>query len=244
MRVKLADANTPRDYEFADRLQRHKAEIERRLAQLGATVESIEDATEYAFEAHFAYDGDLKALADRVEDVRGAEVLSLGHSLQIVKDLGRRRVGRRPLQAGRARGHARDRARPHGDGVRRRHLGRAPVLGVSVLRHRRRAQRAADELPPVEAPARARRAPVPVRVRLRDHRGLPRREDGRGRRPRRRDAPVARGARRRLHLHLRDRGRAGHGQGRAGRQAARALRGRRPGRARLGGDRDPRGRRP
>src|ERR687896_172135 len=54
----------------------------------GATVHSIDDSTEYAFEAHFAYDGDLKALADRVEDVRGAEVLSLGHSLQIVKDLG------------------------------------------------------------------------------------------------------------------------------------------------------------
>src|ERR671913_754405 len=88
MRVKLADANTPRDYEFDGRMQRHKAEIERRLKQLGATVESITDATEYAFEAHFAYDGDLKALADRVEDVRGAEVLSLGHSLQIVKDLG------------------------------------------------------------------------------------------------------------------------------------------------------------
>ncbi len=88
MRVKLADANTPRDYEFAERLARNKAEIERRMAQLGATVHSIDDSTEYAFEAHFAYDGDLEALADRVEDVRGAEVLSLGHSLEIVKDLG------------------------------------------------------------------------------------------------------------------------------------------------------------
>src|SRR5918992_4644392 len=88
MRVKLADANTPRDYGFGERLARNKAEIERRLAQLGATVQSIEDSTEYAFEATFSYDGDLKALADRVEDVPGAEVLSLGHSLQIVKDLG------------------------------------------------------------------------------------------------------------------------------------------------------------
>jgi glutamine phosphoribosylpyrophosphate amidotransferase len=34
------------------------------------------------------YDGDLKELADYVEDVPGAEVLSLGHSLEIVKDLG------------------------------------------------------------------------------------------------------------------------------------------------------------
>ena len=88
MRVKLADANTPRDYEFQGRLRSNKAEIERRLGQLGATMYSTTDATDYAFEAHFAYDGDLKALADRVEDVRGAEVLSLGHSLQIIKDLG------------------------------------------------------------------------------------------------------------------------------------------------------------
>jgi glutamate synthase domain-containing protein 1 len=88
MRVKLADANTPRDYQFHDRLQRNKDEIERRMGQLGATLYTTKDATDYAFEAHFAYDGDLKALADRVEDVRGAEVLSLGHSLQIIKDLG------------------------------------------------------------------------------------------------------------------------------------------------------------
>ena len=33
-------------------------------------------------------DGDLKRLADYVEDVRGAEVLSLGRSLEIIKDLG------------------------------------------------------------------------------------------------------------------------------------------------------------
>jgi glutamate synthase domain-containing protein 1 len=88
MRVKLADANTERDYDFVQRLRDNKEEIEQRLAQLGAIVHSTTDATEYAFEAHFAYDGDLKALADRVEDVRGAEVLSLGHSLQIIKDLG------------------------------------------------------------------------------------------------------------------------------------------------------------
>ena len=36
----------------------------------------------------FDYDGDLKRLADYVEDIPGAEVLSLGRSLEIVKDLG------------------------------------------------------------------------------------------------------------------------------------------------------------
>src|SRR5918992_736600 len=69
MRVKLADANTRRDFDFAARMRANRAEIERRLRQLGATVHSIEEAREYALEAHFAYDADLKALADRIEDV-------------------------------------------------------------------------------------------------------------------------------------------------------------------------------
>jgi methylamine---glutamate N-methyltransferase subunit A len=88
MRVKLADANTPRDFEFHDRLVRHRAEVERRLVAVGARDAEFEDSTEYAFNVTFGYDGDLKLLAYRVENVPGAEVLSIGHSLQIVKDLG------------------------------------------------------------------------------------------------------------------------------------------------------------
>ncbi len=88
MRYKLADANTPRDFEYEDRLRRHRAEVERRLYSLGAQVKAIEEETEYAFRATLAYDGDLKRLADLVEDVPDVEVLSLGKSLEIVKDLG------------------------------------------------------------------------------------------------------------------------------------------------------------
>ena len=36
----------------------------------------------------FAFDGDLSGLADDVEDVRHIEILSLGHALEIIKDLG------------------------------------------------------------------------------------------------------------------------------------------------------------
>jgi methylamine---glutamate N-methyltransferase subunit A len=88
MHVKLADANTPRDFEFHDRLHRHRAEVERRLTAAGVRNPDYREATEYAFTVTFDYDGELKALADRVEDVNGAEVLSLGHTLEIVKDLG------------------------------------------------------------------------------------------------------------------------------------------------------------
>ena len=88
MRYKLADANTPRDFEYQDRLRRHRAEVERRLHSLNAQVRSIEEETEYAFRVSLDYSGDLKTLADYVEDVPDCEVLSLGHSLEIVKDLG------------------------------------------------------------------------------------------------------------------------------------------------------------
>ena len=88
MRYKLADANTPRDFEFADRLRRHRVEVESRLASLGARIHEVEEETPYAFRVSFAYDGDLKLLADFVEDIPEAEVLSLGRTLEIIKDLG------------------------------------------------------------------------------------------------------------------------------------------------------------
>jgi glutamate synthase domain-containing protein 1 len=88
MRYKLADANTPRDFEFEARLRRHRVEVDARLARLGARVEAVEEETPYAFRVTFAYDGDLKLLADLVEDIPEAEVLSLGRSLEIIKDLG------------------------------------------------------------------------------------------------------------------------------------------------------------
>jgi methylamine---glutamate N-methyltransferase subunit A len=88
VRYKLADANDPRDFEFSDKLQRHRGEVEARMRELGATIESVEDETEYAFRAVLHYHGDLKALADYLEDVPDCEILSLGHSLEIVKDLG------------------------------------------------------------------------------------------------------------------------------------------------------------
>ena len=88
MRYKLADANTPRDFDFEDRLRRHRFEVEARLAALGARIHESEEETPYAFRVSFEYDGDLKRLADFVEDIPEAEVLSLGRALEIIKDLG------------------------------------------------------------------------------------------------------------------------------------------------------------
>ncbi|HJR95317.1 MAG TPA: class II glutamine amidotransferase, partial [Gaiellaceae bacterium] len=88
MRYKLADANTPRDFDFEDRLRRHRTEVEARLVSLGGRIDEVEEETPYAFRVSFGYDGDLKLLADFVEDIPEAEVLSLGRALEIVKDLG------------------------------------------------------------------------------------------------------------------------------------------------------------
>jgi len=88
MRYKLADANTPRDFEFDDRLRRHRSEVERRLHALKAHIHEIEEDTEYAFRVTLDYKGPLKQLADYLEDIPDCEVLSLGYALEIVKDLG------------------------------------------------------------------------------------------------------------------------------------------------------------
>src|SRR5438067_6956833 len=88
MRYKLADANDARDFDFEQRLERHKNEVETRLRACGARSLDVEKETGYAYRVTFDYDGDLKSITDAVEDVQQAEVLSLGHSLEIVKDLG------------------------------------------------------------------------------------------------------------------------------------------------------------
>jgi methylamine---glutamate N-methyltransferase subunit A len=88
MRYTLADANTPRDFDFDDRLARHQQQVVSRLKTAGAEVKDVEPETEYAYRVSLAYGGDVKDLTDRIEDIPDAEVLSIGRSLEIVKDLG------------------------------------------------------------------------------------------------------------------------------------------------------------
>src|ERR687896_2179506 len=49
MRYTLADANTPRDFEFEDRLVRHQREVVAKLRASGGTLKSVEEETEYAY---------------------------------------------------------------------------------------------------------------------------------------------------------------------------------------------------
>jgi len=88
IRFVLAEPNKVGGIGMAERLERNRAEVEARLAKIGADVATMESDTGYAFRATLRYSGELKPLADYLEDIPGCEVLSLGNSLEIIKDLG------------------------------------------------------------------------------------------------------------------------------------------------------------
>ena len=88
MHVKLAESNGHQDFDFAQRLTRQRSDVENRMRSMGAQIADIKKTTDHAMTVTFGFDGDLKQLADYVEDARGTEVLSLGRALEIIKDLG------------------------------------------------------------------------------------------------------------------------------------------------------------
>lgn len=89
LRFKVAEQEDMRKgFHIRQEVKDRKAEVDRRLAELGAKILKEEAATDYAFRYHVKYDGDRRKLADFIEDVDGAEILSLGHGLELVKDLG------------------------------------------------------------------------------------------------------------------------------------------------------------
>ncbi len=87
MRLKLAEQED-RGFSIHREIAERRAKVDARLAELGAKVENALTVTEYALRYDFTFDGDLRRLADYVEDVEGAEILSLGRALELIKDLG------------------------------------------------------------------------------------------------------------------------------------------------------------
>ncbi len=62
--------------------------VDDRLDKLGVKVKHRDEATEYSHRYTFEFDGDMRKLADFVEDVEGVEILSIGEGLELIKDLG------------------------------------------------------------------------------------------------------------------------------------------------------------
>lgn len=89
LRFKVAEQeDLASGFEIHQQIKDRRAIVDQRLESLGAKIDEKEEATEYAFRYEIKYDGDMKKLADYVEDVEGAEILSLGSALELIKDLG------------------------------------------------------------------------------------------------------------------------------------------------------------
>ena len=89
MRFMVAEQeDLSKGFEIHQQVKDRRAEVDRRLKDLGVNVTETVDATEYAFRYRFSFDGDMRKMADFVEDVEGTEILSLGNALELIKDLG------------------------------------------------------------------------------------------------------------------------------------------------------------
>ena len=89
LRFKVAEQeDMAKGFDIHRKVKERKAEIDRRIAELGGKILKEEEATEYAYRYRIAYDGDRRKLADYIEDVEGGEILSLGMALELIKDLG------------------------------------------------------------------------------------------------------------------------------------------------------------
>jgi glutamate synthase domain-containing protein 1 len=89
MRLKLAEHDElHKGFAASAKIEERRTEVDRRLAELGASVKERATVTEYAFRYCLQFGGDRRKLANYVEDVEGAEILSLGSRLELIKDLG------------------------------------------------------------------------------------------------------------------------------------------------------------
>ncbi len=89
MRFKVAEQeDMSKGFEIHRQVEERKAEVDRRIASLGGEIVETHQATEYAHRYHLVFDGDLRRLADYLEDIEGVEILSIGDGLELIKDLG------------------------------------------------------------------------------------------------------------------------------------------------------------
>jgi glutamate synthase domain-containing protein 1 len=89
MRLKLAEnEDFQKDHHIREKIRARQAEVDNRLAEMGATTIAVSEATPYAFRYRLRYDGDTSKLATEIEQIEGAEVLSFGNALELIKDLG------------------------------------------------------------------------------------------------------------------------------------------------------------
>ena len=89
MRLKLAEhEDLAKDHRIRQKIRERQAEVDSRLAELGAEIIETSEPTPYAFRYRLRFSGDTRRLATEIEQIEGAEVLSFGSALELIKDLG------------------------------------------------------------------------------------------------------------------------------------------------------------
>ncbi|MEE9301584.1 MAG: glutamine amidotransferase [Alphaproteobacteria bacterium] len=96
MRFKVAEQEEMAEgFDIQRQVRERKDEVDQRIQAMGGEIVSQDAATEYAFRYQLKFSkgamdefGEYKRFADYIEDVEGAEILSLGRGLELIKDLG------------------------------------------------------------------------------------------------------------------------------------------------------------
>ncbi len=89
MRFKVAEQEDMKHgFDIHQQVIERQAEVDKRLDSLGVHVKLRDEVTEYSHRYTFSYDGDMRKMADYMEDVEGVEILSIGEGLELIKDLG------------------------------------------------------------------------------------------------------------------------------------------------------------
>ena len=89
LRFKVAEAaDLEGSYDIHATIKERLEAVNTRLTELGVKVVNKESPTEYAHRYEVKFSGDMKKVADFVEDIEGVEILSIGNSLELIKDLG------------------------------------------------------------------------------------------------------------------------------------------------------------
>ena len=137
--------------------------MDERIESMGGEIQVAEASTEYAFLYRLRFDPKLDSLvrlADYIEDVEGAEVLSIGNALELVKDLGDATEVSHQYEMGNFVGtHAIGHTRMATESDVDISLG-ASLLGLSGERRLRSTQWSAHQLLEQAARARANRPPL------------------------------------------------------------------------------------
>lgn len=95
MRFKVAEQEEMKRLGMQRKVHERKEEVDERIRAMGGEIIAQEGATDYAFRYRLRFTegamdeyAEYKRFAEQIEDVEGAEILSLGRGLELIKDLG------------------------------------------------------------------------------------------------------------------------------------------------------------